>query len=96
MPSRITVEKPSRLNVTDVGAGPQVDDVVAPFAVGHHRADLLDQRRTGRFDGHARHRQAGRISDHTGDAGRLLGRRIGRHREKERQNAYDNAQSDPD
>ncbi len=38
----------------DVNAGPQVDNLVSPVAIGDGRANLFDQHRTGRLDGHAR------------------------------------------
>ena len=47
--SRIEVEKPGQRERQLVSAGPQIDDRVAPRAVGHGRADLLDQHRTARL-----------------------------------------------
>ena len=55
-----------------VRAGAQADDVEAPLAVRHDGADLFDQGRTGGFHRHARQHPARRISDHSGDAARLL------------------------
>ena len=48
--------------------GPQIDDVVPPFAVGDDRANLFDERRTGGFDGDTGQHGAGRVSDGPGDA----------------------------
>ena len=48
MPSRLTVLKPVSVNVTRVGARPQIDDLVLARGVGDDRPDLFDQGRTGR------------------------------------------------
>ena len=69
MPSRLTVVKPGQRERHRVGAGPQVDDPVLAGAVGDDRADLLDQRRAGRFDGHAGQHGAGRVPRGAGDGG---------------------------
>jgi hypothetical protein len=56
-----------------VGAGPQVDDLVLPGAIGDDRSRLLDQRGTGRVNGHARQHGAGRIADAAGNRPLRLG-----------------------
>ena len=75
IPSRRNVLKPGSVKVTAYAPGPEVDDVVAPLAVGGRGADLLDQRRTRGLDGDAGQHPAGRISDDARDAARLLGER---------------------
>ena len=47
MPSRLTVLKPGSVNVTDVGARPQIDDSILAGVVADDRADLLDEDRAG-------------------------------------------------
>ena len=58
-----------------VGAGPQVDDVVAALAVARDGADLFDERGAGGFDRHPGQDSAGRVFDDSGDAAGLLRRR---------------------
>ena len=63
-----------QLEGDDVGAGPQVDDRVAPRAVGRRRSHLFDKDRTGSFDRHAGKNCARRIRHDTDDARALLGK----------------------
>ena len=67
MPVRTTVLNPGQREGQRVCAGPQIDDAVLPGAVGHDRANLFDQRRARRFDGHARKDPSRGVSDHSGE-----------------------------
>src|SRR6185312_2386027 len=54
-----------------VRAGPKLDDFVPSLAVGRRRPRLLDERGTGRLDGHTRQHGAGRV-DHRAFDGTAL------------------------
>ena len=50
-----------------VGARAEVDDLVLPLRVGDCGSHLLDQGRTGGFDGDPRHHGTGAVFDNAGD-----------------------------
>ena len=58
MPSRLTMLKPGSEKVTVYGAGTQFSDAVLPAPSVDGGADLLDECRARRFDGHARQHRA--------------------------------------
>ena len=68
-----------------VGAGPEVDNPVAPFAIGHHRARAFDERRARGFRRHTREHPARFITYDTcdGAARGVLCPRDRRHSEKD-------------
>ena len=70
MPSRLNVLKPGQREGHGIGAGPQIDDVVAALAVGDDGPDLFDQRRAGGFHRHAGQHRARRVSHDARDAAR--------------------------
>jgi hypothetical protein len=71
-----------------VRAGPQVDDLVLPGAVGDDGADLLDERGAGCFDGDAGEDGTGRIPD---DSGQRLRVRGGRNQHQAEDGEYERA-----
>ena len=50
-----------------VGPRPEIDDRVTALTVGHRGADLLDECRTGRFNGDPGHDASRRVGDKPGD-----------------------------
>ena len=78
MPSRRTVEKPCRANVTRIRAGLQIDELIPAIPFGYRGADLFDQHRAACFDRDAGHHPAGRIGHDATDTRALL--RHGRRR----------------
>ncbi len=70
-PSRLNVLKPGRVKVTVYTPGPQVDDPVQALTVGDDGADLVDEGRTGGFDGDARQHRARGIAHDSRDRGTI-------------------------
>jgi hypothetical protein len=83
----ITAEglEPGQCERDRVGARPQIRDAVAAVAVGDGGFDFLDQDIARRFDRHARHRSAGRVSHHAHDAALRVGGGRQKHGTRERQ-----------
>ena len=85
-PSRLTLEKPPRRERHGVGAGAQVLDAVLAGVIGHRRPHFFDQRRAGRFDGHARQHRTRRVAYDAGDRGLREGQRGHQHHDQRRDN----------
>ena len=83
MPSPLDRREPCQCEGDGINAGTEIDDRVAPGAVGYRRAHLLDQGFARRLDRHARQHGPGSILDQPRDA--RLG--VGIRRDQERQHA---------
>ena len=75
-PPEVTLAEALQRERHRIGADGQGRDLITPAVVGDGRTDLLDQRRAGDFDRHARHDSAGGVADGARDAANLGVRHI--------------------